>query len=339
MYCSNCGKELADGSNFCPNCGGSTLTADAKLGVNNIPQEGTITFKRERSIFAKSLKTKITVDGNVYGEIRENDELRIQLPFGTHHVELKTALNPPIRFQAIIDGQNSNILYPFTVEMSDKEICNNKRSASQNGSDPTTNAGQKKKHMGCLSAICVVAIVMALFIVIVSVTSMDTSDTDDVTEVSNNSQSEASEKLENTEPIFTVSTGTVGDWEITVNDFYYSQSVSVGLLHEYRAEDNSQYCIINVTVKNIGNKAATFLPYISLGDETTAKIKWGDYEYIRSELVFSDDPLSNETLNPLVSATGNLAFELPDELINSETAPVLIIEAGGQSFTCELIKQ
>ena len=142
------------------------------------------------------------------------------------------------------------------------------------------------------------------------------------------------------EPLFEIVSGTAGDWEITVTDFDYTQAISVGLLHEYRANEGSKYCTISLTVKNIGKKAQTFLPYISYGNSATAEIVWDGYEYIRSELIWSDkDMLSNESLNPLVSASGLIVFEVPDEMADSDIPPVLKITNNYQTFSCELVKK
>lgn len=48
------------------------------------------------------------------------------------------------------------------------------------------------------------------------------------------------------------------------------------------------------------------------------------------------DTLSSETLNPLVSTSGDIIFELPNEVVNSSTSPTLVFSARDETFECEL---
>ena len=142
------------------------------------------------------------------------------------------------------------------------------------------------------------------------------------------------------EPVFTSVTDTLANWEITVTDYNYVDSVSSGLLTEYRASDGSKYCVIDITAKNTGEKASTFLPvFIVDNQDSYAKLEWGDYEYTRSILDLAKENLLQEQLNPLVSANGQLFFEVPKEMEDSDDIPALIIRQGKNTFKCELKKE
>lgn len=327
-YCQNCGSYVSEGTKFCASCGSSVV---AKTPV--VSTQGTLVFIRQPSSAAKAIKTKVIIDGLEYGQLKENERLEVSLPFGTHTVTLKCALNPALT-QAVQIGSTNNVFFTFKIGMNGKP----KRIAESVGNSTASNP-KKRSTAGIIAIIAVVLLV--IFIISRMNNEPDTNNTTTTKTASSATTPRPTATPRPTPaptPSFTEYTDSAGIWEITVNDFSYKNSISVGLLREYRSEDGSKYCVINLTVKNIGKEAATFLPYISWGDEAVAKIKWKDYEYIRSELLFVNDTLSSETLNPLVSTTGDIVFELPDEIIESDTPPVLVITAGGKKFTCELVK-
>ncbi len=328
MYCKSCGKEIADNSAFCQYCGASIQqsTVPAYQPTN---QNGTITFYREKSAVAKLMSAKILIDGKTYGDIKENERCSATLPYGAYDVEIKVAMNPSASFTCILSPSNPNPFFAFKVDMTGKAAI----SGEQNKEIVPTKSKKTKKHGGLLALIVIV--LLAVILINLGKNSNGNTSNSSKTSTTDSSAGSASEK----EQVFKPVSGTVGDWDIKVNEFTYSESVSVGLLHEYKAEDNCKYCVVNLTVKNNGKEAATFLPIITYGDATTAKVTWEDLEFVRSELVFSKDNLSTETLNPLVSTSGDIAFELPDDVIESDTPPTLIISNGYDTFSCELTKK
>ena len=326
-FCQNCGAELPEGSNFCLKCGQAATNGNSRQEYNY--NQGSITFIRKPCSVAKLMKTKVVVDGLEYGELKENEQLVVNLPYGVHSVTLKCAMNPALNVPVQI-GSTNTVFFPFKISMSGKPARINEPVNTVNSNGVVTGGKPKKKKTGLI-----IFTIIAVFIIIGIIASSgdSTSSSTSTTKVTSTPKPTATP-----EPSFTAYTGTVGNWEITVNDFYYTENVSIGLLREYRAEEGSKYCIINLTVKNLGNQSATFLPYIAYGNDTVAKIIWQQYEYTRSELIWADDNLSSETLNPLVSTSGNIAFELPNNVIESDTPPVLVIRANGQAFECELVK-
>ena len=324
-FCQKCGAELSEGSKFCNNCGQEQFSSI----IEPTNKEGSITFVRKPCATAKMIKTKVIIDGLEYGALKENEQLIVKLPFGSHSVSLKCGMNPTLSLPIHIDSTD-NILFPFKISMSGRPVrLGETNSSVVRHSEVATGEKPKKKHTGMIVALL---LVFATFGIIIAFGG-EHSDSAETPKTTTTEKASAT-----AEPSFAAYTNTVGNWEITVNDFYYTQNVSVGLIHEYRADEGSKYCIINVTVKNLGNEADTFLPYVVWEGDTVAKIKWEQYEYTRTELAWADDNLSSEALNPLVSTSGNIAFELPDEVIDSGTPPVLVITANGQTYECQLVK-
>lgn len=332
-FCSKCGNELDERAAFCPRCGASVASrSDGSTATKICAEVGTLTFVRKPCAIGKLIKVKIKVDGQERGAVKENEELTIRLSYGVHHVEMQAGGNSKLSFPVDIGKESDDRPYAFRLSAMGKPefLGVTPAIASEKG---TYSYQPKKKAHWLIPVIVVLAILAA----VAAFGSNSENKTDMGVLMASNG-----EKVADTprpKPSFMPITGEAGHWEITVSDFSYEDSMSAGLLHAYQAEDGSKYCIISVTVKNTGTQADTFLPLFATTNDTTAKIKWNGYEYTRSELVWSKDNLSMETLNPLVSTSGQLAFELPDEAIESEEVPVLVFSVGKSSFDCELVKK
>lgn len=197
-----------------------------------------------------------------------------------------------------------------------------------------------KSKAAKFSQAVVIIVAVLFFLLIVLVVVVSHSDTETTTEETvSKIPTVTNTPAEESKPVFSSVSGTVGNWEITVNDFTFENSVSVGLFTEYRSSENAKFCVVNVTVKNIGKESDTFLPYVTFGNDSNAQISWNGYTYTRSELFFSKDTLSSEQLNPLVTATGDIVFDVPDVLIESDVPPVFTVTINGDIFSCELIKK
>lgn len=112
---------------------------------------------------------------------------------------------------------------------------------------------------------------------------------------------------------------TIDDWEITLNSFYVTDSIKNSEYTSYEADEGSKYVVVDLTVKNLGTKANTFVEYISLTNEkVTCKIIYQNkYEYSSTNLLAYDNDLHHTTLNPLESYTGILAYSVVDEAAQS----------------------
>lgn len=138
------------------------------------------------------------------------------------------------------------------------------------------------------------------------------------------------------EPTFQPIKLEVSNWEVTVSDFYFSDSVDASWLWEYESDENAQYAVVEMTAKNIGKEADIFLPIIAWEDDVKIELKCMDYTYIRSEILLSENALTTETLNPLVSASGIVVFNMPHELIDSDAQIDMVISADYKSTTVTL---
>ena len=117
MYCRRCGNEITDNSAYCQHCGAPVRDTTA-----NTIQNGTITFYREKAAAAKLVSAKIKVNGKPYGEIKENERCTATLPYGTHFVEIKAAMNPAATFSISINSENTTHYFPFKINAMGKAV-------------------------------------------------------------------------------------------------------------------------------------------------------------------------------------------------------------------------
>ncbi len=352
-YCLNCGHQFPKGSRFCPECGASVSDSQPSPGS----ETGSIVFCRQPSAIAKYVRTRIIVDGVLYGDIRENERLVVELPFGVHSVSIRCAMYPLLVEKVSVSSAVS-IKFVFSISENGQpvRIEGSALTESGYGGPPTRERKKKDKHRKKRGE-WIVLIVLILAIAFAASQgylssisawieqSFFTKDSRYTPQQISTPIPSATRKPVATPvptlaptpvPTHQTNTGTVGNWQITFNSFYYANSISAGLLREYQAEDGSQFVVINLTVKNLGKEAAVFLPYAPQGNDAVVKIVWNDYEYSRSELQFAKDSLSSEMLNPLVSTSGDIAFILPNELIASDTPPVLKFTVNNQTLSCTL---
>lgn len=78
MFCVKCGKELAENSKFCTECG---CVIDAEVG--------SIVFARQTQLTGAAVPISIYVDGKHVGNATVGSELTVPVAFGKHKVTLK----------------------------------------------------------------------------------------------------------------------------------------------------------------------------------------------------------------------------------------------------------
>ncbi len=120
------------------------------------------------------------------------------------------------------------------------------------------------------------------------------------------------------------STATLGEWEISVTDFAFTTTIDNGY-GSFVPDDGSQYGVVHVTVTNTGKTAATFLSSFGINSSNThAKILYADgYEFSPTTLLGYDGDMHDTSLNPLASKSGQIAFEMPESVVNS-TEPLSV---------------
>lgn len=129
----------------------------------------------------------------------------------------------------------------------------------------------------------------------------------------------------------------LGDWEISVTDFYYTDKIDMSSYTYYHPDEGNQYAVVVAQVTNNGTAMGTFLPTYSMSNDVRAKIYYADkYEYSASVLFGVDDDLHDETLNPLTSKEGIIVFSIPDAVVDGEDSLVIILSSGHDELTFSL---
>jgi predicted nucleic acid-binding protein len=83
-----------------------------------------------------------------------------------------------------------------------------------------------------------------------------------------------------------------------------------------------------MSVTNSGTSADIFLPSVYTSANVRAKIIYGEYEYSATNLLVVSSDLHDETINPLVTISGVIAFNIPDSVADSTDPLVLMLEEG-----------
>ncbi len=113
-------------------------------------------------------------------------------------------------------------------------------------------------------------------------------------------------------------TAELKDWEISVTNMKIVKSIQADY-GVFSPEEDNKYVRVYAKIKNIGKEAGKFCPSYGYGDDVNVKVLYGDgYEFIATNLLGYKKDLHNETINPLSSKKGELAFEIPNTVANSE---------------------
>ena len=130
-------------------------------------------------------------------------------------------------------------------------------------------------------------------------------------------------------------TATIGGWEITVTSVEYApelKAVSSSPMGSdtISASDGNQFVIVNVQIKNINSSSQIFLPDTPISGYTQETLIYdGTYEY-RGRSTTSSLNIFNSVIHkvvsPLETKTGYIAFDVPNEVAESEKPLQLRIE-------------
>lgn len=176
-----------------------------------------------------------------------------------------------------------------------------------------------QQHVVALSAVAIISVVTVFLVVFILLRNPGTEpESGRVAAATTSAKTTTSAGSSETEATTTAVPDLLGDWEITVDSFETKEAISAGLLTEHRADDGNLFVIAHLTIKNMGKEAATFLPLVALGDVTSAKITYKEYEYSSSTLLsMNNDDLHYKTLNPLTSAKGIVVFQMAKDIAES----------------------
>lgn len=115
----------------------------------------------------------------------------------------------------------------------------------------------------------------------------------------------------------------LGDWTITVDNAQILDAVpdSYG---EFTPDEGNKYLLVSLTATNDGKEAGRFMPSFGLSDDMSAIVIYGEgYEFVQTQLMGYSKSMTNSTINPLSSKSGDLAFEVPNTVAES-TEPIIL---------------
>lgn len=131
---------------------------------------------------------------------------------------------------------------------------------------------------------------------------------------------------------------TVGNWKFTVKGISVKGKIPNGDYYAFEPDKGEKFVCISVSVKNNGKEEATFLPRIAYNDDVIAQLYYDDYEYKATELVSYDKDLCGESIKPLTSKKGLIAFAVPAKVAKKKGKLTLKIGTTDESVTYSLKK-
>lgn len=159
-----------------------------------------------------------------------------------------------------------------------------------------------------------------------------TIETDSEETKSDDAESTMDDTLKSEKPLKIGKEGTLGDWSITVTSAEATDSIAADY-GSYTPDDGNKYFSVSVSVTNNSKTAETFLKSYSLSTDLQAKLLYGDgYEFSATQLMGYKKSLHNETLNPLSNKEGVIAFEIPNDVADSDKKLVLQFTINNKSL-------
>lgn len=121
----------------------------------------------------------------------------------------------------------------------------------------------------------------------------------------------------------------IGEWSVTVSNMQILDNIADGY-GSFSPDAGNKFLLVTMTVSNEGKQADSFLPSFSMGEDTSAKVMYGDgYEFTQTNLLGYSKSMIDSTINPLSSKEGDIAFEIPDS-VASATDPIILEISGGK---------
>ncbi|ASA24736.1 DUF4352 domain-containing protein [Paenibacillus donghaensis] len=168
---------------------------------------------------------------------------------------------------------------------------------------------KKLFKMGCLGFIALIALV-----IIINIVSTDDDDTTNKAPTQDSSASNSNTKSEDkkTEEKKLAAIGEelkVGDVVFKVNKISTTKKIKDGEYLSYSpSSEGSVFLVVNATVKNAGNEMITT-------DSSFFGLSKGDVKYTPTTLITtSGDYFLYEGINPGLAQTGNVVFEIPEDM-------------------------
>ncbi len=123
------------------------------------------------------------------------------------------------------------------------------------------------------------------------------------------------------------------DWEISVTNSQIVESITAGYITFSPNEEGNRLIQVSVTATNNGKQADNFLPSFGMADDVNAKVLYSDgYEFSATRLLGYDNDLHDSTINPLSSQTGEIVFEIPSTVADSQEELLLQFSSGNETL-------
>ena len=81
MYCTSCGKEIENNSEFCPVCGKQIKESEE---IEKSTKKVKVVWHRKKSFYGAAVSMKVHIDGNLVASLRSNESATVELFPGEH---------------------------------------------------------------------------------------------------------------------------------------------------------------------------------------------------------------------------------------------------------------
>ncbi len=83
IKCDECGKEVSSKAISCPSCGNP-------IQISNYSIKKKVVITRKSSFYGAAIKGNVLVNGLLIDTISSGGKIEIELPIGTHHINVET---------------------------------------------------------------------------------------------------------------------------------------------------------------------------------------------------------------------------------------------------------
>lgn len=94
MFCTNCGKEIPDISNFCTYCGSKVKKSEVNIKIEDEQEKSNektikVVFHRLKKFIGCAVPITVYIDKKVVGSLDNDGILEVDVPYGTHNIILE----------------------------------------------------------------------------------------------------------------------------------------------------------------------------------------------------------------------------------------------------------
>lgn len=127
----------------------------------------------------------------------------------------------------------------------------------------------------------------------------------------------AGETTEPPEGIFHIGeTALISGFEFTLNGYRIEERIDTSKYFYSKPDDGNKYLCFDVHLKNVDTKSHSFLSTISFSNDVHAEVLYGEYTYSPTNVLGYDKDIIDEVYQPLQTADGVIAFQLPMEVLD-----------------------